>query len=155
MKATIRSFVLLIAGTLWLNCQSRQSTNDTGNTQPANATSADTTCYGYASATDTIRLTLVRSGEAVSGELLYQLAGKDRNTGSITGTIQHDTLLATYNFHSEGVESAREVAFLLRNDTLTEGFGPVAEQNARMVFTDKTKLTFSSKLPLTRQPCAD
>lgn len=133
-------------------CQSGKQQAETS-AQTAAADSSTARCYAYYSDKDTIRLTITQAGEAVTGNLLYQLSGKDRNTGTLSGRVQGDTLLADYTFQSEGVESVREVAFMAKDGGLVEGYAPVAEQNGKMVFSDRNALTFTSTMLLSLVSC--
>lgn len=142
--------ILLFCGSL-SGCQSKKQQTETAQTSAAD--SSATKCYAYYTDKDTVRLTMTQTGESVSGDLMYQLSGKDRNTGTISGRLQGDTLLADYTFQSEGVESVREVAFLTKDGGLVEGYAPVAEQNSKMVFSDRNALKFTSNMPLRPISC--
>lgn len=144
-----RSFLLLGVLIGLANCQTRQTTSDAGNA-PADST---VQCYQYASATDTVRLSLNRTNESVRGDLAYQLSGKDRNVGTLAGRMRGDTLLADYTFRSEGVESVRQVAFVVQAGGLVEGYGSVREQAGRMVFTNVNDLTFDARRVLAKTEC--
>lgn len=147
---------LLIASLLFCGflaaCQSGKQQAETTN-QTVTADSSTARCYAYYSDKDTIRLTLTQTGETVTGDLLYQLSEKDRNMGTISGRMQGDTLLADYKFQSEGVESVREVAFMAKGGGLIEGYAPVAEQNGKMIFSDRSALKFTSTMPLSPISC--
>ncbi|RYF77267.1 MAG: hypothetical protein EOO39_04310 [Cytophagaceae bacterium] len=141
---------LLFLGTL--ACQNGQKA-DTENTASAAPVKA---CYAYMSAADTIRLTMLQNDTTVTGTLFYQLAEKDRNTGTFAGRMRGDTLLADYTFQSEGVESQREVAFLVSGDKLVEGFGPIDEKNGKAIrFSSLRNLTFSNTFPLSKVDCKE
>ncbi len=102
---------------------------------------------------DTVRLNLNQQSGEVTGTLLYQLDGKDRNTGTLRGQMRGDTLLAKYTFQSEGQESTREVVFLAKDGGFVEGYGDVQEQNGTMVFTPGTTLTFETDRVLIKTDC--
>ena len=81
-----------------------------------------TACYRYAENRDTILLTLKRTGDAISGELIYKLYEKDRNTGTITGVYDRNTVNGDYTFMSEGVTSKRKFAMkFLPGDVVIDG----------------------------------
>ncbi|MBO0933726.1 hypothetical protein [Fibrella aquatilis] len=159
MKTSLIALATILTGFYWIGCQNRQTTTETTTDSIATGTSGmdnpTTSCYAYSSAADTMRMTLNRTGNEVTGDLLYKLSGKDRNTGTITGTMHGDTLRAEYSFHSEGVESMREVAFLVNGDKLTEGYGPVTEKNGKMMFTPGASQTFDSKMALVKVACTE
>lgn len=87
------------------------------------------------------------------GELRYDLEGKDKNEGMVVGSIEGDTLIASYTFKSEGVESIREVAFLKKDGAYIEGYGDVEMVKGIARFKDKKKLKFDSSRPLTKVDC--
>lgn len=119
--------------------------------EPAVATGPQ--CYAHTTATDTIRLTLQTTPPTVTGQLTYHYLEKDRNQGSIRGTMHGDTLLADYTFQSEGVTSVRQVAFLRRDIGFIEGFGPVVERQGRLVFAQPRTLQFDARYALLPVTC--
>lgn len=110
-------------------------------------------CYAYITATDTVRLTLQTEQPTVTGQLSYCYFEKDRNQGTIRGTMHGDTLLADYTFQSEGTQSVREVAFLRRDIGFVEGFGAVAERRGKAVFKQPRALQFDAKYTLLPVAC--
>jgi hypothetical protein len=150
----------VLAGLLLASaCQNRASQEQagTGETDTALVATAPRArqCYAYETATDTVRLSFTRSGENVTGELGYRLREKDRNTGTLTGTMRGDTLLADYTFGSEGIESVREVAFLFRDGRVVEGYGPVAQRAGKVVFRDRRSLSFTPGFVLQPVVCPE
>ncbi|QNA42777.1 hypothetical protein [Lacibacter sediminis] len=92
-------------------------------------------CYEFINNRDTVMLELVVGpDDMVSGDLLYQLAGKDRNKGTIKGVLHNDTVLADYTFMSEGKQSVRELTFLKKDSSLTEGYAAMEEKDGKMQF---------------------
>lgn len=110
-------------------------------------------CYAYRTDTDTVRLTLQTTQPTVTGQLAYRYFEKDRNTGTISGTMHGDTLLADYTFQSEGTTSVREVAFLRRDIGFVEGYGPVAEVQGKTILKLPRTLHFDAKYTLLPVPC--
>lgn len=106
------------------------TTSCNNNTQPARtdqttiATVQQTLsgCYVYTSGKDSVLLHINQSGDHVSGKLVYNFYEKDRNSGTIDGSLQGDTLLATYSFMSEGMSSKRQVTFVKQGNALREGY---------------------------------
>lgn len=150
-------FLLLLAATTLTGCGTKKTTTTESDMAPASesatATGSEPQCYALMASGDTVWLNLNQQGSDVTGTLLVQLAGKDRNTGTLSGQMRGDTLLADYTFQSEGQESRREVAFLAKDGGFVEGYGPVQEQNGAMVFTPGTALTFDTKQVLTKIDC--
>ncbi|RFN58147.1 hypothetical protein [Marixanthomonas ophiurae] len=112
-------------------------------------------CYVYNDNKSTISLQVMEKGDSITGTLLFALAEKDKNTGRFKGYIKNNVLLADYTFESEGVESVRQVAFRVKNDTLLQGYGPMELKNATQVFQNPSSLTFDAKFPLVKKACVD
>lgn len=111
-------------------------------------------CYSAIIKKDTISLSLtVKDSSLEEGELHYNFFEKDKNHGTLTGTFKGDTLFADYTFMSEGKSSVREVVFLKKGNTFIEGYGDVEEKDNKTVFKDKKKLSFDSKVALSKMHC--
>lgn len=104
---------------------------------------------------DTIFLQMAMHDSVVSGNLNYRLFEKDANSGKIKGKFYGDTLIADYTFMSEGIESVRQVVFLIKDSTATEGFGEMKEENGRMIFTNVHDLNFQNGLILKKTDCTN
>ena len=102
---------------------------------------------------DIISANLIIDGQNVSGNLAYNFYEKDKNTGSILGTIKGDTLLADYTFQSEGQESIRQVTFLRKNKTLIEGYGESKQDGNKSVFSNAKAIAFNSSTLLKEVSC--
>jgi hypothetical protein len=110
-------------------------------------------CYEYIQGKDTIQANLLVQSKAVTGDLIYKIFEKDKNVGTIIGTISGDTLIANYTFISEGQKSEREVAFLRKNKSLIEGYGESEMKENKMIFKEKQKLNFTGNIVLNEIPC--
>ena len=147
-----RNYLAFIAASLSLltlaACHEQASQTTQAPTVPAGPE-----CYAYRTDTDTVRLTLQTTQPTVTGQLAYRYFEKDRNQGTISGTMHGDTLLADYTFQSEGTTSVRQVAFLRRDIGLVEGFGPMAEHQGKLIFTQPQKLEYDAKYTLLPVPC--
>ena len=110
-------------------------------------------CFTYNDRGDTIRLVLTSGAGEVNGTLVYALAEKDRNYGTLRGAWRGDTLLADYTFNSEGSQSQREVAFLRRGRSLVDGYGPLTDDGR--AFTSRGSLKFPGDLPLAATACSE
>ncbi len=153
MKITALAFAAAGLGLLAACHEQSSPTTSQPGTDAAATAPAGFQCYIYASTTDTIRLTLRTTQPTVTGELTYRYFEKDRNQGTLRGTMHGDTLLADYTFQSEGVTSVRQVAFLRRDTGFLEGFGPVVERDGRVVFTQPGLLHFDAKYTLLPTAC--
>lgn len=109
-------------------------------------------CYAT-TAKDSVLLKISISDNSVKGTLIYNLYQKDKNTGTIDGKLYGDTLIAYYQFRSEGIESIREVAFLIKDQVITEGYGEVEERDGEMIFKDWKSLDFKNGLILKKIDC--
>jgi hypothetical protein len=134
-------------------CREQTTPTTTEPAAPQAAAPAGPQCYAYISAKDTVRLTLTTTQPTVTGRLSYRYFEKDRNEGTIRGTMYGDTLRAEYTFQSEGVASVREVAFLRRGTGFVEGYGDVVERGGATVFKRVSALQFTSTQPLVPVPC--
>jgi hypothetical protein len=114
-------------------------------------TSLELGCYAYHGDGSSVQLEITANSNPVKGNLQYQLAEKDRNTGTFTGNFKEGELIGTYTFMSEGTESKREVAFLLKNGQLIEGYGEMNENGT--AFRDRETISFTSSMPLSKSEC--
>ena len=111
-------------------------------------------CYAGTNGKDSFFMKMEVFPNVVTGKLDYDFAEKDRNNGEFDGVLKGDTLLADYTFRSEGISSTRQVAFLIRDSSVVEGYGPMEEKDGKMVFTGGSTLTFSGT-PLIKVPCGE
>ena len=110
-------------------------------------------CYSYMGKKDSIFLQMSQVYNQTSGYLIYKYDQKDKNMGTITGSMVNDLLIAEYTFRSEGVTSTRQVVFKKKGDELVEGFGEVTEVNGKMIFKDIPSLKYSETMVLKKVPC--
>ena len=143
---------MVVSCSLFCSCKKAETKVDNSPSKQVQEV-ATKECYEYVQGKDTIQATLLVQSQTVSGDLIYKIFEKDKNTGTITGTIVGDTLIAHYSFMSEGQKSIREVAFLRKNKSLTEGYGESEEKEGKMVFKDKKKLNFTANMVLNEIPC--
>ncbi len=100
-------------------------------------------CYAGHIGKDSFNLRVEQFPNAVTGSLIYDFFEKDKNEGDLDGKIMGDTLLANYTYTSEGKLSTRQVIFLLKDNTATEGYADMREQDGKMVFKDLRTVNFS------------
>lgn len=111
-------------------------------------------CYQGIIKKDTINLSLnLGPNQSIKGDLSYLFAEKDRNNGTIVGTMYGDTLMANYTFMSEGRKSDREVVFLRKGKIMIEAYGDVEEREGKTFFKEPKKLYFDSATVLTEVEC--
>ncbi|NCU06014.1 MAG: hypothetical protein GXC73_18780 [Chitinophagaceae bacterium] len=111
-------------------------------------------CYELNNEAAVVELELVVGpDDMVSGDLVYQLTGKDKNSGTFKGVIQNDTILADYKFMSEGKESVRELTFLKSDSALVEGYAAMEEADGKMQFKAGVIPDYSKGLKLMLIKC--
>lgn len=156
MKKYIVLFIIALGFIACKNSADNKTTTESpeATSPPVSTTSASgllTGCYEYISDKNTIRFEITGVDNGVVGTLIYDFFEKDKNTGTFSGSVNGDHLFGTYTFRSEGMESSREVAFLINKNQLIEGYG---ELNAvGTAFVDKSKIAYNSNMPLTRGDC--
>lgn len=114
---------------------------------------AQNACYQSFYKRDTVTLHLEVNNNRVTGNLVYHLFEKDKNSGIIDGQMKGDTLLAEYSFMSEGVNAVREVAFLKKGSDLVEGYGDMVEKNGKLLFKNTASINFENKIVLVKEDC--
>lgn len=145
---------LALVGVVFFSCKKEEEKGIPDSSLPPKIESAiSEECYEYVQGNDTIQVSLLVDSGTVKGDLIYKLFEKDKNSGTIVGTVKGDTLIADYTFKSEGTTSVRQVAFLRKNKSLIEGFGESEEKESKMVFKDLKKLSFSENMILNLIPC--
>jgi len=149
------SFKILIASTILYSCNSSDSGAEkaAAPTEEAKKDSSTINCYQYADKGDTIYLKIIHAGDSVSGNLIYQLKEKDKNSGNIVGTMKGNLLVADYTFQSEGIQSVRQIAFKKENNSFIEGYGDIISQDQRVYFRDINSLKFNDAMKLTEIVC--
>ena len=144
----------LLIGCLFTACKKEEKQNEVvDQPKPAAQPTVLNECYQLVRGKDTIAASLTIEGQKVSGNLVYNFYEKDRNKGSILGTIKGDTLVADYTFQSEGQESIRQVTFLRKDKTLIEGYGESKQEGNKSVFLNAKAIQFTSSTILKEVPC--
>lgn len=146
---------------LLFSCNESASTNNEINSADTTTTIATNTtskvinigCYGFHQNGDDINFNITSVNDSVIGDLKYELAEKDKNSGRFSGIIYGDKLIGTYRFSSEGMVSYREIAFEIKDKNLVEGFGEVKESGNGFVFKDTATLRYDQAMPLVKDSC--
>ena len=112
-----------------------------------------TGCYIMIQGKDTATLELTVADSTVSGNLNFKRFEKDSNQGTIDGVIRDGLILANYAFQSEGRRSVREVVFLMRGESLLEGYGEIEVKGDSAKFVNITGLKFLPT-PFIKTNCA-
>lgn len=111
----------------------------------------ETGCYAYKANGNSIKMEITKVSESITGNLNIFYAEKDANQGEFRGTLNGNKLIGTYTFNSEGTESSREIAFLVKNNQLIEGYGELNTSGTK--FKDVNNIKYTSSMPLTKTDC--
>ena len=111
----------------------------------------ETGCYEYKIDGNNIKMEITEVGDNVKANLNIAYAEKDANQGTFEGKLNGDKLIGIYTFTSEGAESTREMAFLVKDQQLIEGYGDLNENGTK--FKDAKSITYNSTMPLTKVDC--
>ena len=127
-------------------------TTDTSKVIKENTPVSNTVCYA-SSGNNTVNLKMQINGTSVTGNLFYSLKEKDSNKGDLTGTLKGDTLLADYKFMAEGVQSTRQIIYLIKESSAIEGYGDMEDKNGKMAFKDAGAVIFGKGIRLQKADC--
>ncbi|MGG6231118.1 hypothetical protein [Tenacibaculum sp. SDUM215027] len=149
--------ILFMLTTLAISCKKKESKSDTIKESKEVVVETPTTllqigCYEYSKDGNQILIEITEMDDTVKGTIEYALTEKDTNTGTFEGMLNDDKLIGTYTFSSEGTESTREVAFMVKDNQLIEGFGELNE--AGNSFKNKNNISYTSTMPLTKTDCS-
>ena len=146
-------YILFFTLLTMLNCKNKEEEKASQEikTGENTSTSLDLGCYIFNDGKNNVSLEITDNGKEIKGNLTYDYAEKDKNSGKFSGKINDGILIGKYTFQSEGKESTREVAFKVENNKLIEGYADLNEDGT--TFKDVTNLNFTSKMPLTKSDC--
>lgn len=155
----MKSF-FLSAGLLTMIISSCQQTADSKTTSaPADSSKATTLlhagpqCFTRIFKQDTAYLVFETDNEVVTGQLEYSLFEKDKNKGTISGTITDNIIEVDYHFMSEGIMSVRKAIFKLDGERLLEANADSTDKEGMPVFDkDYSKLRYDS-IPFIKGNC--
>lgn len=108
-------------------------------------------CYVYNENGNSVKIEITDVSDSIKGNLKIAYAEKDANEGTFAGTLQEDKLIGTYTFNSEGTKSKREIAFLIKENKLIEGYGEMIDNGTK--FKDISTISYTSTMPLTKSDC--
>ncbi|CAA7386583.1 hypothetical protein [Chryseobacterium fistulae] len=148
MKKTI---LLLCACSVFLfNCKKKIETPPSIN-ETDSITSSETIidtlgaksfCYMGITGKDTVYASIDDNLGTITGKLVYKNFEKDSNKGDVVGFKSGDTLKLTYEFESEGSKSKRDIYFIQKEKTLTEGIGDHKEENKQIKYAHENKISY-------------
>jgi hypothetical protein len=155
----------LICCAVFVACNNSNTTTtstDSTSTAPSEIVQTDTaaaietpSCYAHQTSNNIVLLKLNMVRPSVTGRLTYDIMGKDKNEGTISGTMRGDTLYADYTFMSEGKRSVRQVAFLRQGDAFIEGYADIEQRGDTMLFSKTDTLNFNGTMILKQIPCTN
>ncbi len=110
-------------------------------------------CYEMTMKKDSAFMQLQLQDSTVSGTLNFLFCEKDRNTGTFTGVLRGDRILADYTFQSEGTTSVRQIVFKIKDGTLLHGFGELREEGGKFVFENVDDVQYQTANPFIKIDC--
>lgn len=111
-------------------------------------------CYLGVIGKDSVFASIDDNLGTISGKLSYKNNEKDSSTGDVTGFKSGDTLKLTYEFQSEGSKSKRDIFFIQKSNTLTEGIGDHKEEGSQSKYADEKKIIYKDGPKLNIADCA-
>jgi hypothetical protein len=110
-------------------------------------------CFTQIMGKDTAYLQFETDNEVVTGQLEYKPFEKDKNTGTISGTITDNVIEVDYHYMSEGIMSVRKAIFKLNDDNIFEAKAAKLDKDGQPLFDqDYSKLQFDS-IPFVKGNC--
>lgn len=151
---------ILILSLFFAHCSDVETAKPEPGDQTTNKDVADSVfaksfkrCYQTNVNKNEVIMNLEITDTLVTGDLTYAIAEKDKNQGSFSGTLIGDTLTADYRFMSEGVESVRQITYLVSDSFAVEGYGKMEQKEGRMIFSGDAKPEFGKGIILQRMNC--
>lgn len=114
---------------------------------------AKTFCYVGVTGKDSVFVSLDDNLGTFSGKMAYKNSEKDSSKGELSGFKSGDTLKLTYEFASEGTTSKRDIFFIQKGNTLTEGIGNQKDENGTMRYADEKKISYKEGQKLESADC--
>lgn len=110
-------------------------------------------CYIGVTGKDSVFATIDDNLGTITGKLSYKNSEKDSSKGDVAGFKSGDTIKLTYEFTSEGSKSKRDIYFLQKGNTLTEGIGDHKEEGGLVKYADDKKVNYKDGQKLTAADC--
>jgi hypothetical protein len=110
-------------------------------------------CFYQIFKQDTAYLQFESDNEVVTGKLEYKPFEKDKNTGTISGTITDNIIEVEYHYMSEGIMSVRKAIFKMDGERLLEATVDKTDKDGQPLFDkDYSKLKYDS-VPFVKGNC--
>ncbi|MBO6186852.1 MAG: hypothetical protein J6O88_19560 [Chryseobacterium sp.] len=110
-------------------------------------------CYLGVTGKDSVFVNIDDNLGTLSGKITYKNSEKDSSKGELLGFKSGDTLKLTYEFASEGTTSKRDIFFIQKENSLTEGIGDQKDENGTMRYADEKKITYKDGQKLEKIDC--
>lgn len=159
----MKKYILICAfSVLLMNCTKKNETVKPVTTTDSIETPAEpvvdtlgakTFCYVGVTGKDSVFVSLDDNLGTFSGKMAYKNSEKDSSKGELSGFKSGDTLKLTYEFASEGTTSKRDIFFIQKGNTLTEGIGNQKDENGTMRYADENKISYKEGQKLESADC--
>jgi hypothetical protein len=141
------SFTALIA------CQSNQPEEPVQSPDDAGQSDPEEWCYAMREGEKMRFLKLAIHGDEVLGMLQNHLPGTSWKSGSVSGSMEGDTLFLRFMYSENGKDTIRQIAFLRQGERLLDGAGPLMENAFGDLVFDRSQLQFTPDNAMTRVDC--
>ncbi|MBC9929728.1 hypothetical protein [Chitinophaga qingshengii] len=145
-------YYLLLAAIVTSCGQAGNQTNKNTDSLKIDVTSGDA-CFLRTTGKDSISLQLHIQDSSVTGDLSYRYFEKDKNNGTLSGSIHNHIIRAQYTFMSEGTQSIRPVVFRLQDDKAYEAVPDSINPEGIPVFPGEEAALKFDTTPLLKIPC--
>lgn len=156
------AIVSMVSFAVFFSCKNKEEKHDkndmeepmseqTNREEIASTSQLEMGCYMYKREDNMVNFEITKNENPVEGNLTYALAKKDKNTGTFRGEINEGKLVGIYTFMSEGVQSKRQVAYLLKDKRLIEADGELNDDGN--MFKDLKTVSYTSEMSLNKTDC--
>lgn len=148
-----KSALLILALTTFVACNNNAKTDNQSITKEESTENStlETGCYDYKNNGNNIKMEITEVSDNVTANLNIAYAQKDANQGTFVGKLNGGKLIGIYTCNAEGAESTRQMAFLVKDNQLIEGYGDLIENGTK--FKDANSIKYNSTMPLTKVDC--
>lgn len=80
-------------------------------------------CYNASLKNDSAFLSLKNTNGKIEGKLWNKFYEKDNSKGTLSGTMENDTLKLNYTFNAEGSTSERPIKMVIKGNKIYEVYG--------------------------------
>ena len=161
----MKNFTLTIAfAVMFIQCNknkdakpfpsNKDSSHINSETVKTDSLDAKTFCYLGITGKDSVFVRLDDNLGTISGKMSYKNFEKDSSKGELSGFKSGDTLKLTYEFASEGTVSKRDIFFIQKDNSLTEGIGNHKDDKGTMRYSDEKKIDYKNGQELKSADCA-